>query len=152
VVHALAETYIAQRLSRTFLACNRVNAGVDEGKLNVPQAGGAGEQIKGLEDESDLLVPDLGQLVAVHRRNVFAIELITSGAGRIEAAEHVHECRLATAARPHDGEVFVPMDLERDAAQGMHRLFAHHVMLGDVLDIDDDIAMRPNTGGHVHQK
>ena len=99
-----------------------------------------GSKIEGLENETDLLVPDLGQLVAIHRGNVFAVKLVMPGAGRIEAAQHVHEGRFAAAARAHDGEIFVAMNLQRHAAQRVHGLLAHHVVLRDVLDVDDDRA------------
>jgi hypothetical protein len=41
------------------------------------------------------------------------------------------------------------MNLERHAAQGMNNFFAHHVILRDVLDIDDDRTDGPQIIG-VH--
>src|SRR5205085_3482654 len=120
-------------------------------QLHVPQTGGAREKIEGLENKSDLAVPDRSQLVIIHRGNILAVEFVTARARRIKTAEHIHESRFTTAARPHDGEVFVAMDLEGHAAQRVHGLFAHHVMLRDVLDIDDDRTARSNRirGEHI---
>ncbi len=54
---------------------------VDEGKLDVVQRGGAGEQIEGLEDEADLLVADTGELVVVELGDVVAVEPILALGG-----------------------------------------------------------------------
>jgi hypothetical protein len=91
-----------------------------------------------LEDEPDLAIANRGQLVAVHLRDILAVEFVASGARRIEAAEHVHQSGFAAAARPHNGEVFVTPNLDGHSAQGMDDFLTHHVLLRDVLDINDE--------------
>ena len=91
-----------------------------------------------MKNEPDFAIANRGQLVVVHFRDILAVELVAAGARGIEAAEHVHERRFAAAARAHDGEVFVAMNLQRDTAQRVDDFLAHHVFLGDVLDVDDD--------------
>ncbi len=78
---------------------------VDEGELDVVEAGGAGEEVEGLEDEADLLVADAGELVVVELGDVVAVEpVFTLGRG-VEAADEVHQGGLAGAGGAHDGDV-----------------------------------------------
>ena len=56
-----------------------------------------------------------------------AVEPVAALVGRVEAAEQVHERRLAGARRPHDGRVLAALDHEVDAAQRVDRLAAHPV-------------------------
>src|SRR5438067_9079116 len=144
MLQAVAQTDIAQTLRRSFFACLGIDSGVDQRQFDVAQAGGTRKQIKGLENKPDLMVPDRGQLVIVHRGHVLSVELVTARAGGVEATEHVHEGRFAAAARSHDGKIFVAMNHEGNAAQGMDRFLPHDVVLGDVLDVDDDRTARSN--------
>ena len=90
-----------------------------------------------MENKTDFSISNRGQFVIVHFRDVFPIEFIASRGRGIEATKHVHEGRFSAAARAHDGDVFVFMDLQRHSAQRAHRLFAHHVILRDVFNVDD---------------
>src|SRR5207237_3319795 len=102
------------------------------------------KQVEGLKNETDLPIADRGELVVVHVCDVAAIEFVTPGCRRIETAEHVHQRRFATTARTHHREIFVAPNLERDAAQRAHDLFAHHIIFGDVLNVDDHWASWPD--------
>ena len=136
------------RVSRGPLAAlRRRDARVDEGQLDVLQGVRAGKEVEGLEDEPDLPVADVGQLVVHHRRHVLPVELVLARGRRVQAAEHVHQGRLAGAGRPHDREVLVAVDAERDAAQGVDRLLAHLVELGHALDRDDQGTDRAHRAG-----
>ena len=69
-------------------------------------------------------------------------ERVAALARRVEAADQVHQRRLARARRTHDGDVFVVLDAQADAAQRVHLLLgAHVVRLPQILD-DNDIALR----------
>ena len=76
VVHALPEFDRLQRLHGALLALGGGRSVVDQGQLDVVQGGGPGEQVEGLEDEADLLVPDVGQLVIVHVRYQAAVQVV----------------------------------------------------------------------------
>ena len=81
------------------------HAGVDERQLDVVQGAGARQQVEGLEDEADLAVADRRQLVVVHLRDDLAAEHVGALARRVEAADQVHQRRLARARGSHDGHV-----------------------------------------------
>src|SRR6266576_6363044 len=138
MMDAVTQANIDKCLSRTFFARFRLHSRVDEWKLNIAKTSGTREQVKCLENEADLPISNRREFVIVHGRYVLAVKLVTSGSGGVEATKHVHERRFATAAWPHDRDVLVAVNLKRDPAQSPHDFFAHHVVLGDVLDIDDD--------------
>src|SRR5690606_3791517 len=68
---------------------------------------------------------------------------VLAGGRRVETADEVHECGLARAGRPHDGDVLVPIHLHVHTTQGAHGLRAQHVILRQALDPDDGIAHWP---------
>ena len=63
-----------------------------------------------------------------------ALEQVGPGGRHVEAADEVHQRRLARPRRPHDGDVLVAADVQRDAAQRVHRLAAQVVGLDDVAE------------------
>ena len=111
----------------------RRHAGVDQRQLDVVERGRARQQVEGLEDEPDLLVPDAGQVVVVHRRDFLAVEQVAALRRRVEAADQVHQRGLARPRRPHDRDVLAPLDVDREAAQRVDLLVAHHVGLPEIV-------------------
>ena len=112
-------------------------AAVEHGEFDVFEGGGAREEVKTLEDEAQLLVAEIGQFVAVESVDVDAVEQVGAFGLPVEAAEHVHEGRLAGATRAHEGDEFTALDVETDAADGMDGHFPGLVDFVDVLDLDD---------------
>ena len=103
------------------------HAGVDQRQLDVVERRRARQQIERLEHEADLFVADPRQLVVVHLADLFAVQQVRALARRVEAADEIHERRLARPGRPHDGDVLAALDGNRHAAQGVNLLRAHHV-------------------------
>src|SRR5207245_9795605 len=57
------------------------HSGIDKWKLDVVQSGGAGQQVEGLEDESDFLVANSGQFVVIELAYKLAVEPVLAAAG-----------------------------------------------------------------------
>src|SRR5262249_35232541 len=74
---------------------------------------------------------------AAQAGGVLAVEEVAARGGAVEAADDVHQRRLAGAAGPHKGDEFTGMDRERDAAQGGHLHLAGVVDLVNVVERDD---------------
>ena len=91
-----------------------------------------------MKHETDLAIANGRELVVIHFGDALAVELVAAGSRRIEATQHVHERRFAAAARPHDSDIFVAVNLQGDAAQRMNDFLAHHVIFRDVLNVDHD--------------
>ena len=77
------------------MAFARRHAGVDQRQFDVVQRGGTGQQIEGLEHETDLLVAHRRELVVVEVGNLGVVETVGTEGRRIETAEQVHERRFS---------------------------------------------------------
>src|SRR5690606_30088245 len=94
--------------------------------------GGARQEIEGLEHESDLPIAHGGELVLVQILHRAPRQAILPRGGRVEAADQVHERRLARSGRSHDRHVLVVGDREGDSLERAHHLLADRVLLDDV--------------------
>ena len=72
-----------------------VHPGVNGGQGHVFRGGQRGEQVVALEDESDAPPAQLRELVAAERADVHAADAADAGGLGVEAAQDVHERRLA---------------------------------------------------------
>ena len=133
---------VSDSLARS-MRCGGGRAVVDQRQLHVVQRAGAGQQVEGLEDEADFLVADAGQLVVIQFADQLTVEPVVALGRRIEAADQVHERGLAGARRAHDGHVFVVLDAQGDAAQGLHLLLRAHVVGAPQILDDDHVACGP---------
>ena len=75
------------------------------GSSTLRQAGMRGQQVELLEHEADLLVAHLGQLGLGHVADVHAGQLVAAARRDVQAAQDVHQGRLARAGRTHDRDV-----------------------------------------------
>lgn len=118
---------------------------VEERELDVFPRGGAREQVKTLKNETELVIANVGELIALKFGNVDAIEEKSAAGRAIEAAEDVHEGRFAGSARAHEGDEFPRSNLERNAADGVHFDFTGLVSLVDVFQPNDSLCRHPRT-------
>ncbi len=84
-----------------------------------------GSRLKLWKTKPIFSVAHRGQGVVVHPVDRFAVQVVLAGGRRVEAAEHVHQGRLAAAGGAHDGDVVAAADLEVEAGEGAH-LFPTH--------------------------
>ena len=136
VVEPIAQPDPLQRLAGPLVPLGGGDPGVEQRQLDVLQRRGARQQVEVLEDEADRLVAEVRQLVVGEAGDVLPLQQVAAGGGAVEAAEQVHQRRLARARGPHDGDELALRDLERDAAERRQLDVAHPVDLGDVLQLD----------------
>ena len=79
------------------------------------------QQVEVLEHEPDLPAAHARQSVAAKARHVLAVQGVIAAAGRVQAAEDVHQGGLPAAGRPDDGDKVPVGDLQAHPAQGLHR-------------------------------
>jgi len=96
----------------------------------------ARQQVVLLEDKADLLIADNRKIVVVQIRNKHGVEVILARRWRVQAADHVHQSRLARSAWTHNGNHLTREDLEVDAAQGWNDDLAKAVILGEIAHIN----------------
>ena len=91
---------------------------VGEGHGHVLERRRARQQVVGLEDEADGPAAQARQAVVVELVHVRAAQPIAALRRPVEAADDVHERRLAGARRPDDGHELPAPDVEVDAVEG----------------------------------
>ena len=64
------------------------------------------QQIEALEDETDLMAAQQGELVVVHAGQILAVEHDVSASGRIKSGQRVHQRGFARAGGAHDDGEF----------------------------------------------
>src|ERR1700686_316937 len=134
MVHAVREADRSKRRTRPRRAVTR--PGVDQRHLDVVQRSGARDEVEALEHESDLAVANPRQLVVRELRHIGPVKQVTAAARYVEAADDVHQRRLAGAACAHDRDELAPGDVQVDPLQRLHLDLAHAVGLGDALERD----------------
>ena len=102
MIRARAKPDLLQLLHRAGTTLRRRDAAVEQRQLDVFQRRRARQQVELLEHESDRAVADAGQLVGGEPGDVLAVEPVGARRRHVEAADHVHERRLARARRAHD--------------------------------------------------
>ena len=107
-------------------------AGEVERQRDVLQRGERRDQVEGLEDEADLVAPELGQLLVVSVGEVGAADVHLAGGERVEAGHAVHQRGLARARRAHDRGEPPAVEVDGDAVEGAHLGVARAVDLGGV--------------------
>src|SRR5690606_18733928 len=117
-------------------------AGINGGYFHVLGGIGRGNQVVALENETEGAAAQAGQLVAIQLGNILAFEQVTAGGGLVQAAEQVHQGRLAGAGGAHDGDELAGMDIQGDVMQHGSRQLAVAVGAADAFEADQ---------GSVHQ-
>src|SRR6185369_2159932 len=118
---------------------------VVEGQLDVLQCRGTRQEIKVLEDEADLTIAQCSARIGGERGDVGPGEATGATRRSVEAADDVHEGRLARSRRTHDGDELPYPDVERDAAQRLHLDVAEPVDLPQVAHLNQRLGHERRT-------
>src|ERR1043166_5821232 len=113
----------AKRREQSFgalVALGRRHAGIDRRDLHVLRGRRGADEVVTLEHEAEGLAPEPSEFVTIQFRHVAAGQPIASIGRAIEAAQNVHQGRLAGARLAHDGDELPRVNVERDVAQGLH--------------------------------
>ena len=94
------------------------------------------QEVEELEDEADVLAPQLRQLRVVEPRDLGAGDLHRARGRLVEAREDVHQGRLAGARRAHDRDELAGADVEVDAAERVDRGLALAVAARQLTRLD----------------
>src|SRR5437899_1502857 len=111
-------------------------ARIDPWHLDVVERCSPRDQVEARKDEADLAIANGREVVIVELGDIGAVEHVATGGGDVEAADDVHERRLARSARAHDGDELTAFDQQVDAPQRLNLDPAHAVGLGDRLQPD----------------
>jgi hypothetical protein len=121
--------------------CQTLRA-VNQGQLDVFSRGSAWQQIKILEHESDLAIPDIGEPISIETGDVCAVQNVVACGGPVEATQNIHERGFSGTARAHQRNKFAALNFQRHAAHRGHFHFACAIRF---MNID-----QPNECAVVH--
>ena len=121
VLEPVAEADRGQRGRGPLPSLRPAHAAVDQRQPDVVQGAGAAEQLERLEDEADGAVAQLGQLGVGEGRDVAAADPQQPVGRPVQAAEQVHQRRLAGAGRADDRDVLAGVDAQAHPAQRLDR-------------------------------
>src|SRR6185503_2620759 len=118
VIQPVGETHQRKLLFRPRAAlAGRDPLRVEQRQLDVLEGRGAGQEIEILKYEAEPLVANAGPLVAREAGDLVSRETVGAACRLVEAAERVHEGRLARAGRADKSHVFSRLDVEIGAAE-----------------------------------
>ena len=89
------------------------------------------QQMEPLEDKAEPRQAEPGELPVAQLVEPGAGELHASGGRRVDPAEQLEQGGFAAARGPDDGHVLALAHRQRDAAERVHRLAVHRVVLGE---------------------
>ena len=118
---------------RALAALATTDAAEQQRHLDVLERGELRQQVEVLEHEADPPVADVGELVAVEARHRLAAQAVVAAGRRVEAADQVHQRRLARAGGTDHRDELALADGQVDAAQRLDLDLAGVVDLADRL-------------------
>src|SRR6266566_5246202 len=89
---------------------------VKERQLDVLTGGCSRQQIEALKNETEFVVANVGQLIAIERGNIGVIQNVATRSRSIETTDNVHERRFSRTTRAHQRDELAALNLERNAA------------------------------------
>ena len=117
VVHARGQADDLERALDALLAVLLGEAAVAQRHVHVVEDVEVRDQVEALEDEADLLVPQLRARLVREAADVLAVQLVGAGVEGLEQARDVHERRLAGARGTRDRDELAVADLQREVTQ-----------------------------------
>jgi hypothetical protein len=108
-----------------------------------------GEEIEGLEDETDVAQPHLWQIALFQVRNLGARDLDTTRTTAQNASHDGEQRRLAASRRTHQEQHFAPVDIEIHSIKGSDSDPAFRVGFGDTANSNCSFHVRSFSAGET---
>jgi len=106
-------------------------AGIDGRHLDVALRRQVGQQVIALENEAEVFAAQFGQFVRVQLAGAAAVHAVVAAGGAVQAAQDVHQGRLARARRADDGHHFPGLDGQVDVLEHGDGLLARGKLAAD---------------------
>src|SRR5262249_748209 len=138
-------TPAGERVFRAFDGSAGMLAAHVQRQADIVQRGERRKQMKGLEDEADMLAPQFGELFRSEIRRRLPADPNDTLVWRQDAAEHRQQRGLAAAGRTHQQRQLTAMHSEVNAAERLHLRGTLAQKLDDAARLHDRVAHRLNT-------
>ena len=146
----VAQAHLLQHGAGAAVALGAGDACIHQRHLHVFQQVQPGQQVVLLEDKAQHLVPDGGQLVAVHPAHVPAVEPVDAVGGHIQAADDVHAGGFAGARLADNGDELALVYFHGDVVCGLDRGITHLVILADLIKLDQSAHRSSYQNGMIY--
>src|SRR5690606_34175729 len=140
------QTHQLEQHRDPFLPLRRRHPGEPHGYADVLRGGEDRDEAKGLEDEADLLAPQVQQLRLGRRRDLAVADPHPAGRWFVETADDVEQGGLSRARTALDGHQLAATGHKRHGAQRMHHVAPAAVVAADVLDPDEHAHLDSSSG------
>ncbi len=137
MVHPVAQPHLLEDVNRTGPPLLPRDSGVLKRQLDVLERGFAGQQLKGLKDEPDLLIAKLRQLRLGEGADRSALDPVFPLGRTTQAPDDVQEGGLAAARWSDDGDEFAALDAHGDVGERADIDFAALVDLPHLLETNE---------------
>ena len=127
MLDAFLQSHAVQEFASARFGLSRRQAGHPRRQAHVFQRVQFRQQIIGLEDETDLLVAEAGQIPARKRGQVPAAQPNFASSGNIQAAQQVQQRAFARAGGPAQCQKIAPVEFHVHAPQHSERALAQRV-------------------------
>jgi len=145
MVGAVTQADEVQGSGDLFATLGAVQLGEQQGQLDIFGGGEHGDQVKRLEDETDVLVTPVGELRFVEAGDIHALHVAFATGGTVHAGNDVEQGGFAGTGRAHEGQKLAGRDLKRHAVERGDLDFALRIAFGEVPD-DDNVFWRCHAG------
>ena len=144
VVEALGQAEGVDELGEEGLV--RLLAGQFQRQQDVLLSGQGGQQVEGLEDETDALPAEEGELLVVEGVELLATQHHPARGDLVQPGQAVHQGGLAGARGAHDGGEGAPGEGDVDAVEGGHLGLSGAVDLAQVDGLGHQFLLRGGRG------
>src|SRR5438128_10877912 len=114
----------------------RIEFGQQQRKVHVLKGGEYMDQVERLENVDDVLVAPVGRLFVIKAENVLGKHQQLAFGRAVDGGNHVQQCSLPGAGRPHEREKFPTGNLDGDIVQRFHLESIAFEHLADISGLD----------------
>jgi len=114
VMAPVLQSYFPDHFHGLFRSLFATDTGIYQWQGYIFEGGEAGKQVELLENETDLLVTDIGQVIVCHLAYIVSVQYIFTTCGGVQATEYIHERTFAGAGRAHQRYVLVLENIQVD--------------------------------------
>ena len=133
-VELVAQSHILKRLLRPLFPIRLGNAGERQRQFYVLQDGLVGNQVVTLKDKADGMVAVSVPVPIPEVPGRASVDDEVAPGVLIQSADDVQHGGLSAAGRPQNGDQFALAELQVDALEGVHGVFAGRVILLDAFE------------------
>ena len=117
VVLAIQQSHQIEHPIHRLAADFRRQSRQHHGQLDILEGGKPADEMKRLENKADIVPAQGGPRLLGQGLGGLVVQPVATRIGAIQKPQHIEQCRLAGAGRPHDRDVLSGVDVQIQAAR-----------------------------------